>query len=118
MAVPFLNLARQYENLKDEIDAALGDVLGSTRFIGGPQVAGFEREFAAFCEAEHAIACASGTDGLYLSLKALDIGPGDEVITTPYTFVASVGSIRTAGAKPVLVDVKPGTLNMDTGRIE
>ncbi len=118
MAVPFLDLRKQYQVLKDEIDAALSEVLEGARFIGGPQVAEFEREFAAFCEVPHAVACASGTDGLYLSLRALDIGPGDEVITTPYTFVASVGSIRLAGAKPVFVDVRPETLNIDPGAIE
>ncbi len=118
MAVPFLDLRKQYQVLRDEINAALSGVLEGARFIGGPQVAEFEREFAAFCEVQHAVACASGTDGLYLALRALDIGPGDEVITTPYTFVASVGSIRLAGAKPVLVDVRPETLNIDPGAIE
>jgi len=118
MGVSFLDLQKQYKLLKSEIDAAIGEVVAGARFIGGEQVAGFEKEFAAYCEAEHAIACANGTDGLYLSLRALDIGPGSEVITVPYTFVASVGSIRTAGAKPVLVDVKPGTLNIDTGQVE
>lgn len=118
MAVPFLDLRKQYESLKGEIDSALTEVLASARYIGGPQVAQFEREFAAFCEAEHAVACASGTDGLYLSMRALGIGPGDEVITTSYTFVASVGSICTAGAKPVFVDVRPETLNIDPDRIE
>ena len=94
MAVPFLDLRKQYETLKDEIDAAVGEVLRSARYIGGPQVAGFEREFAAFCEVQHAVACASGTDGLYLSLRALGIGPEHEVVTPAYTFVASVGSVR------------------------
>ena len=118
MAVPFLDLKKQYLTISGEIDAALKDITGSMRFIGGSQVTGFEEEFAAFCEVEHAVGCGSGTDGLYLSLRALGIGPGDEVITVPYTFVASVGSIRMAGAKPVLVDVRPGTLNIDPGMIE
>jgi dTDP-4-amino-4,6-dideoxygalactose transaminase len=118
MAVPFLDLKKQYEGLKAEIDAAIAEVVGSARFIGGAQVAQFEQEFASYCEAEHAVACASGTDGLYLSLKALDIGPGDEVITVPCTFVASVGAIRMTGAKPVLIDVRDETLNIDPELIE
>lgn len=118
MAVPFLDLRRQYETLKAEVDAAIAEVVDSAGFIGGPQVAQFEREFAAYCEAEHAVACASGTDGLYLCLKALGIGPGDEVITVPCTFVASVGSIRMTGAKPVLIDVRDETLNIDPGLVE
>ncbi len=88
-------------------------MLESARFIGGEQVAQFEREFAAFCEVKHAVTCASGTDGLYLSLQALKIGEGDEVISPAYTFVATVGSIRMARARPVLVDVHPDTLNLD-----
>ncbi len=118
MAVPFLNLQKQYEILKPEIDAAMADVVGSARFIGGAQVTRFEQEFASYCEAENAVACASGTDGLYLSLKGLDIGPGDEVITVPCTFVASVGAIRMAGAKPVLIDVRNETLNIDPELLE
>jgi dTDP-4-amino-4,6-dideoxygalactose transaminase len=118
VAVPFLNLKKQYEALKGEIDAAVSEVLTSTRYVGGEQVARFEEEFAAFCEIDCAVSCGSGTDGLYLSLCALGIGPGDEVITVSHTFVASVGSIRMAGAKPVLVDVKPGTLNIDPEKIE
>jgi dTDP-4-amino-4,6-dideoxygalactose transaminase len=93
-------------------------VVDSAGFIGGPQVARFEREFASYCEVEHAVACASGTDALYLCLKALGIGPGDEVVTVPCTFVASVGSIRMAGAKPVLVDVRDETLNIDPELVE
>jgi dTDP-4-amino-4,6-dideoxygalactose transaminase len=118
MAVPFLDLKKQYKGLKAEIDAAVAEVVSSAGFIGGPQVAQFEQEFAAYCETEHAVSCASGTDGLYLSLKALDIGPGDQVITTPCTFVASVGAIRMTGAKPVLVDVRDETLNINPELIE
>lgn len=118
MAVPFLDLKKQYAGLKAEIDAAMAEVVGSAGFIGGPQVDRFEEEFASYCESEHAVACASGTDGLYLALKALDVGPGDEVITVPCTFVASVGAIRMTGAKPVLVDVREETLNIDPDLIE
>lgn len=118
MTVPFLDLKKQYASLKGEIDPVVAEVIESTRFIGGPQVDAFEKEFAAYCEAKHAVACASGTDGLYLSLWSLGVGRGDEVITVPCTFVASVGAIRMTGARPVLVDVREQTLNIDPGAIE
>ena len=89
MNVPFLDLKAQYHALKDEIHAAIGEVMENTAFAGGPFVAGFEKEFAKFCDCKHAIGVGNGTDALWLSLLALGIGPGDEVITVPNTFIAT-----------------------------
>jgi len=118
MAVPFLNLVKQYEGIKEKVDAAVAEVMSSARYIGGPNVTEFEKEFADYCETSCAVACANGTDGLYLSLRALELDPGDEVITTPLTFVASLGAIREAGATPVLVDAREDTLNINADLIE
>ena len=87
---PLCDLHTQFQRIEAEVRAAIDEVLCSQRFIQGPQVAEFEREFAAYCHTEHAIGCSSGSDALLLSLMALDIGPDDEVITTPYTFFAKV----------------------------
>jgi dTDP-4-amino-4,6-dideoxygalactose transaminase len=103
-AIPYVDLAAQHAGIKDELLAAVGEVLDSGRFILGEQVAEFERRFAGACGAAHAVGVNSGTDALVLALKALDIGPGDEVITVANSFVASTGCIRLAGATPVLVD--------------
>ena len=101
MRVPQLDLAAQYATLRPEIEAAVLRVLESQQFILGREVAALEGEIAAYTGAEHAIACASGTDALLLALMALDIGPGDEVITTPFTFFSTAGMIHRLGAKPV-----------------
>src|SRR5216684_8888817 len=110
---PFLDLKAQFACIHDEILAAVGNVLESQNFILGPEVEAFEREVAALIGCGYAIGCASGTDALILALLALDIGHGDEVITTPFTFVASAGSIARVGAKPVFVDIDPETFNID-----
>lgn len=112
-SIPFLDLKAQFATIRDEITDAVLRVLESQRFILGPEVEAFEREMAAWNSSKAAIACASGSDALLLALMALEIGPGDEVITTPYTFVATVGSIVRLGAKPVFVDIDAKTFNID-----
>ncbi len=116
--VPFLDLKRQYHELKGEIDAAVLGVLESCQFILGPEVTAFEEEFASYCQAPYAIGCNSGTSALHLALLAAGIGAGDEVITVPFTFVATAGAIRYTGARPVFVDIDPATFNMDPAQIE
>lgn len=116
--VPFLDLKAQYQSIKPEIDAAISEVLESCQFILGEQVAGFEREFAACCETAECVALNSGTSALHLALLAAGVGPGDEVITVPFTFVASVAAVLYTGARPVLVDIDPRSFNMDTAAIE
>jgi len=116
--IPYLDLKAQYRGIKEEIDAAVLRVLDSTQFILGDEVASFEREFAAYCHASEAVGVNSGTSALHLALLAAGIGPGDEVITTPFTFVATVAAIRYAGATPVLVDIEPDYLTIDAAMIE
>lgn len=118
MTVPFVDLKAQYLAIKPEIDAAIQRVLDSTQFILGAEVAAFEREFAAYCGVAHCMGVNNGTSALHLALLAADIGPGDEVITTPFTFVASVAAIWYTGAKPVFVDIDPATYLIDPARIE
>jgi len=114
----FLDLSAQYNSMKKEIDEAVKRVLESTAFIGGKEVEEFEKEMAEFCGVKHAIGLNSGTDALFLSLKALGVGPGDEIITTPFTFIATAGVIANCGARPVFVDIAPGTFNIDASKIE
>jgi dTDP-4-amino-4,6-dideoxygalactose transaminase len=116
--VPLLDLKAQYAGIKSELDQAVHRVLDSARFIGGPEVSGLEEEVARYCRTPHAIGCASGTDALLLALRALDIGPGDEVVTTAFSFFASAGAIVNAGARPVFVDIDPRTFNLDVHRLE
>ena len=116
--VPFADLPAQYRALKPEIDAAVGRVLENAQFILGPAVAAFERDFAAFCHTSDAIGVNSGTSALHLALLAAGVTPGDEVITVPFTFVATVAAIEYAGARPVLVDVEPEFLTMDPAKLE
>jgi len=118
MKVPFLDLKSQYLSIKDEIQAAINQVLESTAFAGGPFVAQFEKQFAEFCGCKHAIGVGSGTDALWLTLLALGIGPGDEVITVPNTFIATAEAITFCGATPVFVDVDERTYNMDPNKLE
>lgn len=118
MKVPFLDLKAQYESLKDEIRIAIQNVLDSCSFAGGPFVEGFEKEFAAYCHCNYAIGVGSGTEALWLSLLALGIGPGDEVVTVPNTFIATVEAISFCGAKPAFVDVDERTCTMDPLRLE
>jgi dTDP-4-amino-4,6-dideoxygalactose transaminase len=115
--IPYLDLKAQYHGIKDEIDAAVLRVLESTQFILGEEVAAFERDFAAYCHASQCVGMNSGTSALHLALIAAGIGPGDEVITTPFTFVATVAAIRYAGATPVLVDIEPDYFTIDPARI-
>jgi dTDP-4-amino-4,6-dideoxygalactose transaminase len=113
MNVPMLDLTRQYASIRGEVDSAIAGVLESGHFIDGPNVKAFERELAEYCGTEHAVGLNSGTDALYLSLRALGIGRGDEVITTPFTFIATAEAITLCGATPVFADVDPATLNVD-----
>jgi dTDP-4-amino-4,6-dideoxygalactose transaminase len=116
--VPFVDLASQYHTIADEVRAAIEPVMATTRFILGLEVKQFEQEFAAYCGAQHCIGVASGTDALYLTLHALGIGAGDEVITQANTFIATPLSISYTGARPVLVDCDPQTYQMDVKKIE
>ena len=113
MKVPYLDLKAQYEPIRGEIADAIQQVLDKTAFAGGPFVAQFEKEFAAFCGTQFATGVGSGTDALWVALLGLGIGPGDEVITVPDTFIATAEAISWCGAKPVFVDVDPATYNMD-----
>ena len=113
MQVPLLDLKAQYATIKDEIKAAIDEVLESQYFILGPKVQQFEEEIAGYCNVQHAVGVASGSDALLLALMAIDVGLGDEVITTPYTFFATAGSISRLGAKPVFVDIDPKTYNIN-----
>lgn len=116
--VPYLDLKVQYQSIKAEIDAAIARVLDSCQFALGPEVAAFEQNFAAYCGTSECIALNSGTSALHLALLAAGVGPGDEVITVPFTFVASVAAVLYAGARPVLVDIEPRSFNMDPVLIE
>jgi dTDP-4-amino-4,6-dideoxygalactose transaminase len=111
--IPLLDLKAQHAPMRDEILDAITRVVDSQRFILGGEVDALEREIAAYCGTRHAIGCASGSDALILALRAFDIGPGDEVLTTPYTFFATAGAIHHVGAVPVFADIEPDTLNID-----
>lgn len=117
-AIPLLDLTRQYQPLREPIQAALTRVMDAQRFILGPEVERFEQRFAEYCGARYAIGCASGTDALELALMAADIGPGDEVLTVPFTFFATAGAIMSAGARPVFVDVEPDSFNLDVAQLD
>lgn len=116
--VPMLDLARQYESIREEINATVQRVCASQQYIMGKEVAEFENESAAFLGVKHAAGCASGTDAIWLSLLAANVGPGDEVITTPFSFFATASTIMRAGARPVFVDVEAETLNIDITKIK
>ena len=116
--VPFVNLREQYDALKPAIDAAIASVLSRSAYISGPEVQEFQRWFASFCGVRHAIGVSSGTRALELVLRGLNIGSGDEVITSANTFIATAAAITAAGARPVLVDVDDASGNLDPGRLD
>ena len=118
MKVPFVDLAIQYEAYAAELQAAIQDVLRSCEFILGKDVEIFETEFARFCGVKHCVGVGSGTEALHLALRALSVGPGDEVITVANTYVATVLAIIHVGATPILVDIDPDSYNIDPNRIE
>lgn len=118
MGIPLLDLKAQYLELKDELDGAIFEVMSNAAFIGGPKVKELEEAIAAYCGTEYAVACGNGTDALFLIMAGLGIGKGDEVITTPFTFFATVEAIVHVGATPVFVDIEPGTYNMDITKVE
>lgn len=116
--VPLLDLVKQYRSIEAEIKAAVDDVLSSGNYIMGKHVADFEQKMADYCNVKYAIGVANGTDALLLVLDALGIGPGDEVITTPFTFFASAEVVSQLGAKPVFIDIDPKTYNFDVSKLE
>jgi dTDP-4-amino-4,6-dideoxygalactose transaminase len=116
--IPFVDLKAQYESIKPEIDSAISDVISKSAFIGGQYVKSFETAFAEFCRVKHCIGVGNGTDGLFIALKALGIGEGDEVITVANSFIATAEAITLTGARVVFVDIDPGTYNIDVNAIE
>ncbi len=118
VTVPLLDLGRQYETIRDEVQAAIERVCASQRFILGDEVAALEHEVAAYVGTKECVGCASGTDALWLALMAMGVGPGDEVITTPFSFFASASAVVRAGARPVFVDIDPLTFNLDGEALE
>ena len=118
MEIPFVDLKAQYESIKNEIDNAITEVISTSAFVGGPFVKGFEAAFARFCGAKHCIGVGNGTDAIFLALKGMGIGAGDEVITVANSFIATSESITMSGAKVVFVDIDPRTYNIDPEKIE
>jgi dTDP-4-amino-4,6-dideoxygalactose transaminase len=118
MQVPFLDLKNQYKQIEHEVLPMITKAMADGAFIGGEQVSRFEEEFAKFCDSSYCVGVNSGTDALRFALMAIGVGPGDEVITVPNTFIATTEAISQAGAKPVFVDVYPDTCNMDVSNIE
>ena len=116
--IPLIDLAAQYTELKTEIDAAVARVWEKSQFVLGQEVAALEEEFAAYCQVSHGVGVNSGTSALHLALLAAGIGPGDEVITVPFTFYATVAAIEYTGARPVYVDIDPATFNIDVNQLE
>ena len=115
--IPFLDLKAPHVELRAEIDAAIARVVDSGWYVLGPEVEAFEAEYAAWCEARHAVGVANGLDALHLALRALNVGPGDEVITTPNTFVATNLALVKEGARPVFADIDPDTFLIDPASI-
>jgi len=118
MNIPLLDLVAQYYTIKDDVLAAMMKVVETQHFIMGPSVPELETAIARVSHAKHGVGCASGTDALLLPLKALNLKPGDEVITTPFTFFATAGTIHNAGGTPVFVDIQPGTFNIDPAAVK
>ena len=117
MAVPLLDLQAQHATIRDEVVRAMTAVVDAQTFILGEPVAELERQVAALSQTRHAIGCANGTDAILLALRALDVGHGDEVVTTPFTFFATAGAVHNSGGKPVFVDIDPKTINIDPQQI-
>ncbi|HVZ80828.1 MAG TPA: DegT/DnrJ/EryC1/StrS family aminotransferase [bacterium] len=115
--IPYLDLKAQYRSIQAEIGEAVARVLESGHYVLGPEVAAFEQAFAAYCGTRHCVAVNSGTSALQMALLAAGVGPGDEVITTPLTFVATAAAVLYVGARPVFVDVDPATLNLDPAKV-
>lgn len=118
MSIPLVDLRAQYRSIQTELDEAVGRVMSSAAFIMGPELNAFEADFAEYARTKHAIGVGSGTDALLLAMQAAGIGPGDEVITTPHTFIATVEPILQLGARPVFVDIDPVSYNIDSTLIE
>ncbi len=118
MNIPLVDLKAQYLSIKDEIDAAVQRVIDNTAFIMGPEVERFEGDFAAFCGTKHAVGVNSGTSALHLAFLGCDLGPGDEAITTTFTFIGTTSMMTSLGIRPVFVDIDPDTCNIDPEKIE
>ncbi len=118
MNIPLVDLKAQYLNIKKEVDEAINEVITKTAFVGGIYVQAFEKAFAEFCGVKHCIGVGNGTDALFIALKSLGIGPGDEVITAANSFIATSEAITMSGAKVVFVDINPHTYNIDVSQIE
>ncbi|MEE9390655.1 MAG: aminotransferase class I/II-fold pyridoxal phosphate-dependent enzyme, partial [Candidatus Aminicenantaceae bacterium] len=118
MDIPFLDLKAQYQSIKEEIDKKISEVVSSQRFILGAEVEGFERELAAYSQTSFAVGVSSGSDALIVSLMALEVGDGDEVITTPFTFFATAGAIARLKAKPVFCDIDEMSYNISAEKLE
>src|SRR6266403_2041472 len=116
--VPYVDLKAQYQTIRGEVLATLEAVCESTAFAQGPPAKEFEQEFAAYCGVRHCVSLNSGTSALHLALRCLDVGPGDEVITVPFTFIATVWAINYVGAKPVFVDIDPARRTLDPAKLE
>lgn len=117
MNIPLVDLRAQHDEVHAEIDAAIEEVIDNAAFIGGPRVSAFEQNFAAYCGTRQAVACASGTDALRLSLMAAGVRPGEEVIAVPHTFIATLEDITLVGAYPALVDIDGPTYNLTVDRL-
>ena len=113
MGVPFIDLKTQYARIQDDVNAGIQRVLEHGKYIMGPEIAEFEAKLSEFCRAKHAITCSNGTDALSLGLMAYDVGPGDAIFTTPFTFFATAEVIALVGATPIFVDIDPKTFNID-----
>ena len=113
MTVPLLDINRQHRPVIDQLKKVFEEALKTSRFIKGPELESLEKEFAEYCKTDFAVGCGSGTDALILALMAVDVSPGDYVITTPFTFFASAGAIVRAGGIPLFIDILPDTFNMD-----
>ena len=118
MSIPFIDLKAQYQALQPQIQERMNRVLEHGQYILGPEVTELEEKLADFVGVQHCLGVASGTDALQIALMALEIGPGDEVITVPYSWISTAETIALVGAKPVFVDIEPDTWNMDPGKIE